>query len=232
MNETRGLGDADEPVRTDRRSTPARPAQQRFHGDDDPGFCRDDRLIEDFKLLGLETVADLGLGVLLPQPLRVQFWRIDFHVGLAIDLDGVHGDIGAPEQFLRGAFGGRGMGNADAGAVLNGAYANQDRLPRQIDDGRRERSRERSRLAGRDQHREFVAAETGEEGPFRHLGLETGGDQRDQLVAGFMSIGVVDVLETVEIDKNDGGYGAGLASAAVPCVRFRRQRKTIGQLAQ
>ncbi len=85
------------------------------------------------------------------------------------------------------------------------------------------------RLAAVDDDGELVPAEPGDEVTAAHAGAQPLGDGEQQLVAGRVPAGVVDVLEVVEVDEQDAdvvasGQGAGEELLQQRAVRQPRQR--------
>ncbi len=81
-----------------------------------------------------------------------------------------------------------------------------------------------------DQHGELVTAHARQHGGFRQLAFQGRGDDHDQLVAGGVAIDVVDVLEAVEIDEDDGI--ADVAARLGDLLQPFEQGAAVGQAAQ
>ena len=197
------LGDRDELRRRDQAALGVVPPDERLHRDDVAVGQADDRLVVEDELAALDRAAHvdaerqpLGRGVLhrgVEQPELV----------LAGLLRVIHRDVGRAEHVGRAGQAGRAVGDADAAA-------DPDRPL-----GQDERRFERRQDAGGDdrgvllvdvveQDRELVAAEPAG----RVLGADRGeqalGDHRQDRVRLDVAERVVDGLEVVEVDEQDG----------------------------
>ncbi len=74
------------------------------------------------------------------------------------------------------------------------------------------------------EHAELVAAETGEHVARAKLGVQPPGDRLQESIAGHVAVRVVDGLEAIEVDEQDGV--AGRRSAA------RLRNRTLDELAE
>ena len=82
-----------------------------------------------------------------------------------------------------------------------------------------------------DDHGKLVAADTGHE-PVADEVLEAGGDLPEQAVAGLVAVGVVDLLEAVEIEIDHRDRCAGGAPGRDRGLQCRDQRGAVGQAGQ
>ena len=178
-----------------------------------PGGELDLRLVGDTQLAFVERRAQLGLELL---PLRRACpQRLPEHLvaGAAALLRAVHRKVGVMDQRV-------GIRAAIEGERDPDAARERDLAPRD-----RERRRERLRhplreLRGvvavverRSEHRELVAAETGDRVSGTQGMLETVADLHEQLVARDMPEAVVHLLEAVEVDEEDPDPGRGPADS-------------------
>jgi hypothetical protein len=78
--------------------------------------------------------------------------------------------------------------------------------------------------------RELVAPEPGDRVHLAHARLEPPGTQLDQPVAGGVAEGVVDALETVEVDDEDSGHAVAAAQAGQRLLEALAQQLAVRQL--
>ena len=184
------------------------PAQQRLAGRDPPGFQVHQRLEVQLELLVDERLAQVDfqrtarlddLGHLLAE---------EAERAAPVRLRPVEGEVGVLEQIV-GSHRSRCDGDADAGADLDQMMLDLVALAQPFDDPPREFGGIFQRRDVALEHDEFVAAETGD----IVLGAEdrpqTIGHRAEQAVAGRVAEGVVDLLELIEIDEQQGRYFIG-----------------------
>src|SRR5947209_7977714 len=118
------------------------------------------------------------------------------------ELRAVHGHVGAPDQ------GGavdrivRGRGDADARAQLRAHGAERERRCERLGDARGD-PRGLRRVGIHQYYRELVAADPGDHGARVERMGEALANLAEDLIAGGMSEGVVDLLEVLEIDEQE-----------------------------
>ena len=174
---------------------------------------------------GLVVGLDRVLGDRLAQVAFEERPRPDLrvHAGLEaaeavapVELRPRQGDVGAVHEVAQTHAARVRLGDADAGADLDArAVAEEEGLREDRDDPRRdgvELLRGSRRTAALAEHeRELVPAEPRDQVSFAHDAAQSGGGELEHGVAGGMSVGVVDGLEPVEVDQQDGmAVGGGL----------------------
>ena len=81
-----------------------------------------------------------------------------------------------------------------------------------------------------DEHDELVAAEAGDRVGLSQRRRESRRDRLQQPVAGFVAEGVVDLLETVEVDEQGGALGARSAGASEHLLDAVEDERAVGQI--
>src|SRR5215218_4151765 len=143
-----------------------------------------------------------------PRAVLVPFRGVDLDVGVAA-LGLVHGDVGALQEQLRILAMVRSEGDPDAAGdlqleLLDGQGPSQG-PPDQLADG------DGGVPVGqdRDEHGELVAAEPGHDVAVRQPGPEPDTDLPEDEVAAGVPEGVVDLLEAVQVDEQNGEAAVG-----------------------
>lgn len=147
---------------------------------------------------------------MVPQLLLVAGARGGDVVAGAGALGAVHGVIGGAEEGVDG-IGGDGVGNADAGGDarlvdtdVDGRGQGGEGLPgKMLGDG--------GGGGGIEEDREFVAAEAGGGGCGTEAVLQAAGGGDEEEVAREVAEVIIDLLEAIEIDEEDGDAGTGAA---------------------
>ena len=195
------LGQCQEMLRGDQAEGRMGPAQKRFHGHHLAGAEVDLRLVvqrEGTLFHGLTQVLNQGeaIGFVVERSL------VDVE-GPPFGLGPVHGDVRTADQIAGGQRVVRGQRDADAGADVQAGRADVDRLFQQ----RRDALCHRRRLVGIrsiEQHRELVAAQACHQILATDDLADARTDLAQQLVPGLVPEGVVDLLEVVQIDQQQG----------------------------
>jgi hypothetical protein len=142
--------------------------------------------------------------------------------GLALGLGAVHGRIGIAEQVLGPVVTDGPQGDADAGAGEDLVAADQERLRQFAFDALGHGDGVIGFLDVFEQNGELVAAEPGDGGvagvpgdgiPGAQTAFQPMGDGDQQLIAGGVAETVVDHLETIEIQEEDGDASRPAQSA-------------------
>jgi hypothetical protein len=178
-----------------------RPAAERFDADHPFAVGADQRLIDQLKLVPIDGGTEVMLQALAQREIRAHgrivearaiaalvLGPVERHVGEAHDVgcvpcfpvDQHHSHAGADNQRLRAD---------DEG----GAQAADDALGEFLE------RRPGFRVAR--QHGEFIAPEPGHEVVFPHDAAQAIRYRRDEFVADVVAEGVVDVLEVIEVDR-------------------------------
>ncbi len=189
----------------------------------------DDRLVMDIEFAPVEPGANLGLQGLQAAALGVEIVAIDAHPALAFRLGRGHGEVRAAHQVVE-TLARRGHGQAEAGADGHGMGADSDRFG-QLRFGRGgEACGDIGRFGRRHQKGELVATQPGQKRAPRTNRAQTRRHDGDQPVARVVAIGVVDRLETIEIQYRHGRGHAG--GATVQAFQPFHQGQPVGQAAK
>ena len=133
----------------------------------------------------------------------------------------VHRHVGRGEQRAVGAGHVPDHRNADAGRRAHVRVAELDRLGAHVLEHAL-RGRMRGLAVGaRQQHRELVAAEPPDQVGLARLGGQRVGDVPEEVVAGAVAVGVVDQLEPVDVEQQQGQLGSARGARARPRARGR-----------
>ena len=171
-----------------------------------PVFERDDRLVDEAQLAELDGALELRPELVALADRGVHARVEDREAGLAVGLGHVHRDVGVADDVRRDLGGVAGARDPDA-------RGDRDVAGPPIRYGARSSRTSRSAIAigalevGRvlGQDRELVAAEAGHEVALADRPGDPLGDRDEQRVAGRVAERVVDDLEVVEVDEQDGG---------------------------
>jgi len=180
------------------------PSRQRFDADDPAGHHLDLRLVVDFELVPVERSAQLvGQRDALAH-LPVEFHRMEAIAVAAFSLRAIESEIGLGQHRLR---------PLDLRIVEGNSGADRDVHRVAVDvewSGHRPGERQRQHAGVRRvaqaglEDRELVAAEPRDEIAAAHAVPETGRDQSKEAIAGRVPQRIVDVLEQVDVDVEDG----------------------------
>ena len=226
------LGDRDELVGREKSETGALPADQGLGADHPFVGQRHDRLVQDAKLVAgdgpAQGVAHRELGV------HGQLHRAveDRGTGLAADLRLVHGQVRLPQQVLGGGGGVGRRDEADAGA--------DDGLVIPDREGRRELAADPGGDGRHDRavghvgahHDELVTSQTGDHVFRAQARADALAGQHEELVADCVSQTVVDLLEAVQVDEQDGQALSGAGARRERLVEVPDQGGPVGQPGQ
>ena len=233
------LGDRDEVVGRDHAAGRMAPAQQRLEAGDATAGNVDQRLVMDLELAFGQRAAQIGFELPSLQGGALQVLLEEAMAASPLRLRLVEREVGVLGQFVGvGAVGGE-QRDADAGADRHFDSVDRIRLRQGLDHPRRRRV-DRVRRGDRvEDDGEFVAAEPRREVAFAERVAQALRRHAQQPVAGRMAVGVVDVLELVEVDAADrqpppvGAAGldrARQAGAEVGAVAQAGQRVVASQI--
>ena len=149
---------------------------------------------------------------------------------LAPGLGRVHGHVGVAEQLLGLVGAGPPGGHAQAGLDRDGAAVEAERLVQGVEHPAGDRRRRLGVGDPLQQHRELVAAQAGRGVGRAQAALEPPGGRDQQLVAGGVAEAVVDVLEVVQVDEQDGQVA--LARAGQGVLDPLGEQGAVGQAGQ
>jgi hypothetical protein len=205
------LGDGDEPDRADQPLRGVRPAHEGFERHDGLAVRREDRLIMQAEFVPIDRAAQVVLDRLAHADGLVHLPREEAESVSALAFRLVEGCIGEAHQILAVDAVVRCDRNTDGDADADRRAADLERLGDGIEDSASERIRVlRGAQPGLDD-REFVAAEAGEGVARPQQLLEPARHELDELVAGRVAVGVVDILEAVEVEEHHRETRAGPA---------------------
>ncbi len=163
-----------------------------------------DRLVEDEELVALQRAFEVDLEGEPGQRRGMHARFEDLDSVLAVALGHVHRHVGVAQQLVRGLVVAGRDGDADAGVDEQLLAA---MLERRLEGGQQAFGDvERAGRVGRvlDQHRELVAAHPGDRVTGSQRAAQPLRHPDEQLIAVAVPEAVVDVLEVVEVDEQDG----------------------------
>ena len=126
----------------------------------------------------------------------------------------VHGDVGVAHQLARAVASASAGGDADAGADADRLAAGRHALGERGEDPLGDDDDVLGPVEAVEQHRELVAAEARDGVGRAHARAQALGDRDQQLVADRVAERVVDGLEVVEVDEQDGDGRLGRRASA------------------
>ena len=181
------------------------PADQRLGADDRAALGDDDRLVVEDELVGGDRAAQLRLELHPPQQRRVHALLVEAIGAGAVVLGAVERDVGVAQHLVGGRLlAAVDQGDAGGGGDREPAAGELERLGERVEQVAGHLRGGLGRGAGLEQHGELVAAEAGG-GVARGEPLgEPAGADAQQLVARGMAERVVDLLEVVEVEEEDG----------------------------
>ena len=181
----------------------------------------------------VQRLADVGQAFVVPAHVAVGFGVEDVAAVLACQLGLVHGLVGLAQQLVGvDLFGLRVGGHADAGRDLHHGRADGDGPGR----GREHARDDLQHLPGvfdvlHDGH-EFVTAQAGQRVALAQGLAQALGHGHQQLVTDGMAVPVVDVLEAVEVEVDDGQLLAAPTRLPHRLVQPVGQQDAVGQAGQ
>ena len=223
------LGDADEFGWRDHAVLGMRPAHQRLDPDNAGAVDRDLRLEVQQQLVAGDGVAQILLDHALEMQRPVHL-RLEEGIAVpALVLGLIERGVGEAQQ--RAAVGAvtRSVGDADRAADADGDAADLEGLSQRVEDALAERRAGVRRLHMGLDDAELVAAETGDRVAETQDRGQALGDLADQLVAGIVTIGVVDGLEAVEVEQQHGEAALGSAELGDLLVEAQVEGAAVGQ---
>ena len=198
------LGDPEELVGAEQPALGMLPADERLERLDRAGRERDDRLVVDDDLVALERAAQLDRELLPLAEALVEPRLVDRVMAALVALRDVHRDVGVAEKLL-----GRRPRASPVSAMPMLACALVSRPASQNGSASASRIRCATCSASasvrvREKDAELVAAEPGRRVAGPHRVAQALGDLHEHLVADGVAPAVVDELEAVEIEEEDG----------------------------
>ena len=189
------------------------PAHERLGGDDVAAGEAGDRLVLDRELAARDRLLELLLEPVAAQDRGVHAALEARPAALALLLGLVHGDVGVADQLARAGRLGVVGGDADAGADADRLVAGRHALGERGEDPLGDHHDVLGPVEAVEQDGELVAAEARDGVARAHARAQALGDRDQQLVADRVAERVVDGLEVVDVDEQDGDGRIGLARA-------------------
>ena len=177
------------------------PAHQCLHAENLPGAQVGDGLVVEAELSGGDGDGQVGFEGRAADHVVVHLGVEELVAGLAAAFGHVHGEVGLPEQF--GGIAGRGasLGHADADVDNHAGSADDERRPQRVQDPLGDLDGDGAVVVFHDHDRELVAAQAGDQVVGADAVVEPGGQLDEKGVASFMTDGVVDIFEVVDVDE-------------------------------
>lgn len=209
----------------------------------DPAIAEaDDGLVEQCELAVLECGAQPGGQLRLPYDVLLHLGRVQLDAALSGRLGPVHREVGVAQQLARpqarfGEADADGRGDADIVAADGVRLGELDPQPvGELQDLLFARVPVAAAVA-HDERRELVAAEAGGGVALPHRVLESAGGLDEELIAGLVPDRVVDGLEAVEVDEEDGraaqrGAAVGGATAGQGLLDAPGEQRAVGQVGE
>ncbi len=192
----------------------------------------DERLIGKREIAAFDRYAQIELQRVALRAIGIHGRIVERHAGAAGFLGLIHGKVGAAHQFLPADRTERRHGDADAGADHDDTPADFERFGKEIEDLLRKLQRGRILRIRKESDREFITADAREHGILRDQHVQSRRNSADQLVAGAMTITVVDLLEAVEIEIEQQDVPLRLPCFCNEAVDGKPQAIAIGKAAQ
>ena len=207
------------------------PAHERLERDDLSGRALDLRLVVQLEFVRVDRDAQI-LDQTHPVTSPVQLLAVD-RKGLACDLRAVHRQVGAAQQVGSVGRVDRRDGDADAGADLGADRPDLERLEQARGDPL---SHDRAALAVGVQQRdhELVASQAGDEVAVAQDSRQALAELAQELVADRVAEGVVDLLESVEVDEQacQRSARAGVLVLLLECIEQLEEGTPVGERRQ
>jgi hypothetical protein len=198
------LGEPDELARPDDAAMRVVPADQRLHADDPPAVELDLRLVVDEELVAGQGLAELALEGHRAPGGEVHLGREEAIGVAARGLGPVHREIGVLQERPHGLAVGRKKRDADRGRDVHLLLVDDEGLGEGVAQAPGELGRIVDPAKRRLEDDELVGAEPGDAVGLAQAPGETAGHGAQQAVAEAVAEGLVDALEAVEIDDQDG----------------------------
>ncbi len=203
------LGDGDEVIRQHQPAFRVLPAHQRFEPHDASGPERHDRLVVHQEIAAVDAAPQVGLELEQGHRALVHVAVEDLVAGLALGLGAVHRDVGVAQDLLGVGVAGRAVGDTDRGGHQDIVPVDREVHAQDFLDAVGHVDGAAGVVHPVDQDRELVAAQPRHGVAGAEKVLEPAGDAHQQLVADRVAEAVVDVLEAVEVEKEDREVGLG-----------------------
>ena len=238
-HQARLVRDADEAFGLRQRMAGPVPAGQRLDRHELLRFEIDDRLVVHLDLVPLDRLLESD-HELVPRPDTVEHPPVEARErALPVTLGLVHRQIGIPEDLLRGYATRQPVGDPDAGAHAHVPAGDSEGTIERVDQAHGD-ALSVIGIDTADENGELVTTEPGSEIDRADRGRDTAGDRDQELVAGLVAEHVVDDLEVVEVEEQDGNRRVliGLGQRLADLLREQRpvgqtrERVVVGAMAQ
>ena len=226
------LGAADELAGHDEAAGRVVPAQQRLEAGDPLALEVDHRLVVDLELAALDRPPEVALEGHLGDGLGVHVGVEQLVAALAAALGAVHRGVGVAQDVLRALVAEGAPGDADADRGVDLLLAQRDRVAQLGEDPVGDADRVARVLHVRQEDPELVAGQARERVVGADALLQQLGEGDQQAVADRVAEAVVDVLEAVEVEAEDGEGGAALADAGEGRVEVLPEGLAVGEAGQ
>ena len=215
------------------------PAGQGLDGHELLRFEVDDRLVVDLDLVALDRLLESD-DELVTRPDPIEHPPVEARErALAVTLGLVHRQIGIAENLLRGDAACQPIGDPHAGAHAHVPAGDPEGTIERVDQALGD-ALSIVRIDTADENGELVATEPGGKVDRADRGRDPTGDRDQELVAGLVPEHVVDDLEVVEVEEQDGNRRVliGLGQRLADLLREQRpvgqtrERVVVGAMAQ
>ena len=226
------LGERDELVGPDRPARRMVPAHQRLEAADILAGGADDRLVGDPQLAAVERLAQVVLQHLPVRGLGVHRLFVEAMLAAPGRLGGVERQIGVADHRVGAGAARVADGDADRGADRHLVALDRVGARHLLDQGLGKRFQQAGLDDARQHRLEFVAAQASDLAVVAHDGLQPIGDLAQQRVADRVAERIVDVLEPVEVDQEQGAAllpARGIAQRFVERLAHHRPVRQAGQ---
>ena len=209
------------------------PADQRLGADDVTFRNRDDRLVVQEELVALERMPQVALDLQPRQRLGVHR-AIEHLVSSATGVLGaVHRDVGAAQDVFRLFTGAGAQRHANARGCCVLVAADRERYLQRFLDAFGDHGRVAHVDDPLQQDRELVTTQPRHDVAAAYTGFETARDGYEHFVADVMAHRVVDQLEAIDVEEEDGEQSVLSAARAMRGVRQPpHEERSVGQVGQ
>ncbi len=203
VDQARVLEDRNEAVGRDQSVRGMPPAQQGLGADEFTALGVELRLVVNRELVVVDGPAQLRLEAEALPGLVVELLPVE---GITVPpplLDMIHGQIGLAQQFVMVRIVVGENGDPDTRRHMDRKVAKLERGGEFVDDPLRNRCRPLSVPGRMDDDGKLVATEPGDDVVLPEHAMDPLGEGLDQGIAGGMTEGVVDGLETIDVEEHD-----------------------------
>ena len=177
------------------------PTDEGFGTDEPARVGRDDRLVVDLELAGLEAFSDADGRLQPPHGVGVHVGPVHLEAPLSVALRQVHGEVRIAQEVVGRLLRAPAEGDADAGPHRHIVVVDAKRRRQALGDALGHRGGCLGHRPRLDQHGELVSAEPGHGVAGAGGGADAFGHGYQQAVAGRVPEAVIDRLEVVEVQE-------------------------------